>query len=229
MITPGVRSGGRTSLPSESEIRAVLHEFVGEIEQRPPVYSAKHIGGQRAYRLARAGRKVTLPPVRVKVHALSLVGFEAGTARIACQVGPGTYIRALARDLGERLGGAAHLCALRRTAVGPFRVEAAGRLAELSDPAAARARLLGPLEALAGLPRHLVSRDQATALGHGRRLPLRCRDCRPGIGSGDGDAFRVAWTRAEGETRERLVAVIRATSDGWRPVVVWSRPRLCRS
>lgn len=221
--------GPPTACPESSAIGRVLPEFLGAIDQIPPRYSAKHVGGRRAYRLARAGRPVELAPSRVRVDELDLFGYDGKVAEFACQVGPGTYIRALARDLGERLGGAAHLAALRRTGVGPFEVSAAARLDDLSDRHAITARLLDPLSALTGIPRLLVSEEASRLLEHGRLLPyLGADEC----------ADQPARPRAHGEVRcavatldppagsaeasgPALIAVVSAVAEGWRPVVVW--------
>lgn len=233
--------GAPAAPPPESELRLALAGFVGEIEQRPPRYSAKHIGGRRAYRLARAGKPVTLAPVRVRVESLALLGYDGRSAEIECRTGPGTYIRAIARDLGQRLGGAAHLDALRRTAVGPFRVEEAARLEALPDRAAVVSRLLDPLAALAGTPRLVVSKAEAAALGHGRAVPfragegvrtrrareaagIRCAVTAP-VGDGEARAENGGDRRTgpgSGGGAPRLVAVVSATDAGWRPIVVWT-------
>ena len=222
--------GAPTACPEPSAIGRVLPEFLGEIDQIPPRYSAKQVGGRRAYRLARAGRPVRLAPSPVRIDELDLLAYDGRVAEFACQVGPGTYIRALARDLGERLGGAAHLAGLRRTGVGPFEVSAAARLDELSDREAIAARLLDPLAALRGIPRLLVSEEESRLLGHGRPLPycaageradeavnpqshadVRCAvaSLDPPAGSGD-------------ESGLALIAVVSAAPDGWRPLVVWN-------
>jgi len=225
--------GVPTACPESSAILQVLPEFLGEIDQIPPRYSAKRVGGRRAYRLARAGRPVRLAPSRVRVDELRLLGYDGKVAEFACQVGPGTYIRALARDLGERLGGAAHLAALRRTGVGPFEVSAATRLDGLPNRDAIAARLLDPLAALSGMPRLLVSPAEAGLLGHGRVLPY---------GAASEHADQATGPPSDGEVRSAvaaphppagsadesglaLIAVVSATPDGWRPLVVWNAAR----
>ncbi len=222
--------GAAAACPESSAIERALPEFLGEIDQVPPRYSAKQVGGRRAYRLARAGRPVRLAPSRVRVDELRLLGYDGKVAELACQVGPGTYIRALARDLGERLGGAAHLAALRRTGVGPFEVSAAARLDELSDRDAIIARLLEPLAALTGIPRLLVSEEEAGLLGHGRLIPCGAADEHAGAAPGppsDGEvrcavASLHPPTGPAGDSGLALVAVVSATPHGWRPLVVWS-------
>ena len=221
--------GAPAACPEASAIERVLPEFLGEIDQVPPRYSAKQVGGRRAYRLARAGRPVRLAPSRVRVDELRLLGYDGKVAEFACQVGPGTYIRALARDLGERLGGAAHLAALRRTGVGPFEVSAAARLDGLPDRDAVTARLLDPLAALTGIPRLLVSEEEAGLLGHGRLIPygaaVEDADKAPGPPSDGEVRCAVASLRSPAgpadESGLALIAVLSATPHGWRPLVVW--------
>ena len=222
--------GAPAAPPESSAILRALPEFLGEIDQVPPRYSAKQVGGRRAYRLARAGRPVQLTPSRVRVDELRLLGYDGRVAELACQVGPGTYIRALARDLGERLGGAAHLAALRRTGVGPFDVSDAARLDELPDRNAVTARLLDPLSALRGTPRLVVSEEEAGLLGHGRPLPYR-RASEPADEGADpesGAEVRCAVAALDlpagsgDEGGLALIAVVAAAPDGWRPLVVWN-------
>lgn len=108
--------------PNWDRLDAAVASFTGTIEQRPPSYSAKHVDGERAYALARRGIALELPPVRIAVHHWEITAREeyAIDARITCS--GGTYIRALARDLGVALGTVAHCGTLRREASGPLRV-----------------------------------------------------------------------------------------------------------
>ena len=111
--------------PTREDVEAALPGLTGPILQRPPAYSAIKVGGRRAYAMARAGETVELRPREITIHELSLVDWDGSDAErpvaildVACSAG--TYVRALARDLGERLGNAAYLGALRRTGAGPF-------------------------------------------------------------------------------------------------------------
>jgi tRNA pseudouridine55 synthase len=137
-------------------VESALEAMLGEQLQRPPGYSAFQVGGRRAYAMARAGEAVELAPRRVTIHAASLVEWDATDASRAIAVvdvrcSAGTYVRALARDLGERLGSAAYLCALVRTASGPFTLDAAHSLDEIRAAAAdgpeGVRRLLLPVDA----------------------------------------------------------------------------------
>ena len=141
--------------PDEVSVRERLSSFIGPITQRPPAYSAIKVAGRRAYAMARAGETVELAGREVVIHSLELVSWDAtdperpiAVLDVACSAG--TYIRALARDLGEALGSAAYLGALRRTGAGPFSVEDTISLDEVRAGAAA-----GP----AGLVPHLRAVD----------------------------------------------------------------------
>ncbi len=113
-------------------LRAQLPQFRGEITQIPPAYSAIHIGGQRAYALARAGKTVNVPARQVMIHRLALLAWAAPVAWLVVDCGAGTYIRALARDLGQALGCGATLARLIRLRSGPFRLCEAWSLEELA-------------------------------------------------------------------------------------------------
>lgn len=105
---------------SVESVRAALASLVGEIVQRPPAFSALKVGGRRAYDLARDGKIVELEPRMVRVYGIELLSYEWPLVRLRIDCGRGTYIRAIARDLGEQLRVGGHLTALRRTRVGPF-------------------------------------------------------------------------------------------------------------
>jgi tRNA pseudouridine55 synthase len=108
---------------SEESLRAALAPLVGEVVQRPPAFSALKLGGRRAYDLARRGHDVELKPRTVRVYGIELLGYEWPLARLRIDCGRGTYVRAIARDLGEALRVGGHLTQLRRTRVGPFRAD----------------------------------------------------------------------------------------------------------
>jgi tRNA pseudouridine55 synthase len=133
--------------PTEEQVRAVLGTFVGQIEQLPPTYSALKLGGRRAHDLARRGKEVTLTPRVVRVDAVRLLGYEWPFVDVEIDCGKGTYIRAIARDLGEKLGCGGLVETLRRTRVGPFTAEQ-GVGVDVS-PEVGRAMLL-PMESTTG-------------------------------------------------------------------------------
>ena len=114
-------------------IGAVLNNFRGPIQQRPPLFSAKRLGGERAYFLARKGADVELPPSAVRIHRLELLAHDGREVVLDIVCSKGTYIRSLAHDIGQALGCGAYLSALRRTRSGTFQVAGARTPAEWSD------------------------------------------------------------------------------------------------
>ena len=108
---------------SHTRVETALWNFRGEIDQVPPMYSAKKIGGKKLYELAREGKEIERKPVRVTIHELELLSFEWPHARIRTRVSSGTYIRSLAHDIGQALGSGAYLEELRRTKIGTYAVE----------------------------------------------------------------------------------------------------------
>src|SRR5262249_38300007 len=108
------------AFPAPAAIEDALGAFRGTFDQVPPIHSAKRIEGEKAYELARRDRPVVLKPVTVTVHQLDVIGHEPGRLAIRLAVSSGFYVRALARDLGERLGCGAHLGTLRRIGAGIF-------------------------------------------------------------------------------------------------------------
>lgn len=169
--------------PERVEIEALLPRFLGEIMQVPPAYSAIKIDGERAYDLARGGETVVLEPRPVMIESLSLVEMpDDATSVFEARCGKGTYVRALARDMGRLMGCYGHVIALRRTEVGPFdearavTMEALLAAAQSEDPGDI-AKLLLPVEsALADLPELLVSQSDAATLARGQTVLIRGRD-----------------------------------------------------
>ena len=123
----------------EADIRKVLAGFTGTIDQIPPLYSALKRNGVPLYRLARKGEQVEREPRQVTIHTLTVDRIDLPDVAVTVRCSRGTYVRALARDVGERLGCGAHLVELRRTASGSFTLEHARTLEQLADEAAASA------------------------------------------------------------------------------------------
>jgi len=149
----------------------VFREQVGTFLQRPPEYSAKKVGGVPLYRLARRGGAGQAPPAEVTVYELDVLGLDLPDVRFRVRCSAGTYVRAIARDVGEALGTGAHLVSLRRTAIGPHEVDDALPLSGLEDPAARARALISPAEALRHLPAVAVDQAALRALGSGRPVP----------------------------------------------------------
>lgn len=169
--------------PPEAAIRALLPEFTGIIEQTPPRFSALKIEGERAYDLARAGEKVELDAREIEIHSLNLLAMpEAAHSVFEVECGKGTYVRALARDMGRRLGCHGHVTNLRRTRVGLFDEQSAIGLRELKKIAEAEGEasldsvLLPVEEGLMSLPALNVSSHDAQRLCQGQPVLLRGRD-----------------------------------------------------
>ena len=149
-------------------IERTLSDFVGEIDQVPPAFSAAKVGGRRAYVLARRGATVDLTPRRVRIHDIQITDYVFPDLEVEVRCGKGTYIRSLARDLGERLGCGCYLSALRRTRVGPFDVATA--LSMDADADTARRSLRDLSWALAGSPRINLEPREADRFEQGQRL-----------------------------------------------------------
>jgi tRNA pseudouridine55 synthase len=159
--------------PDPDKVRPAILPLTGRIEQVPPAYSAKQQGGVRAYDAARRGDALDLAPSQVYVESWIILELDAGVLRARITCGSGTYIRALARDLGRELGSAAHLSELRRVSSGPFSVDGA---ATVDDIVAGRFTIL-PLRAAVGhLPVRILDPEELKLVGHGRALPAATDD-----------------------------------------------------
>jgi tRNA pseudouridine55 synthase len=175
--------------PSREAIEALLPRFTGDIQQTPPAYSAIKVDGARAYDLAREGETVELQPRAVHIERLALLEAPApDTAVLEARCGKGTYVRALARDMGRALGCLGHLVGLRRTLVAPFEEAQAVRLQTLEAAATeggeeALLRLLLPIEtALQDLAELSVGQNDAARLLRGQTVLIRGRDAPAGGG-----------------------------------------------
>jgi tRNA pseudouridine55 synthase len=124
--------GVNTRVPIETEIRTALARFVGEIEQVPPIFSAIKVGGQRAYKLARAGKEVKMEPRQVTINRLEITDYNYPEVKFTADVSSGTYIRSLVEDIGSELGTGAYTTALRRTKIKNFSIDQAVELDGLS-------------------------------------------------------------------------------------------------
>ncbi len=204
--------------PTLEEIEAILPGFHGEILQTPPQFSAIKIQGERAYDLARSGEQVKLEPRPVVIDRLDLVAMpDAETSVFEAQCGRGTYVRALARDMGRQLGCLGHVTQLRRTRVAAFDVESAVTVEELEaahdaeDGGVELARLLQPIElALSDLLEVAVTPPDAARLARGQSVLMRGRDA-PII---SGEAFAVA--------KGTLIAICQLEKGELVPVRVFS-------
>ncbi len=206
-----VTAAGAAGLET-SRVQAAVRQLTGEIEQVPSSVSAIKVAGKRAYARVRAGEEVSLAPRTVRVHRFEVLSqtpvtvgdLECRDVAVEVDVSSGTYVRALARDLGAALGVGGHLTELRRTKVGPFGLDRALSLEQASEGLS----LLSPAEAAAGvLPVRSVDAREATELGFGRRLAPAGRQ--PGLTAAvDGTGV--------------LVAIIEETATHAKPVLVFA-------
>jgi len=174
---------------TEAAVLAALPAFVGSLLQIPPAHSAIRQNGERAYDLARRGEIVDLPARPVEIYAIRLDAWlpDTVTARLTIDCGKGTYIRSLARDLGEALGLPAHLVGLRRTLVSPFGIEEAVPVDQLS----ADTPLIGLAAALRHLPSLQLDESDAKAVRDGKSRHIAALPTPP-------DALRVTFLRPDG-------------------------------
>ncbi len=174
--TEGRAVGTSDKRPTRAEVEALLPRYTGIISQVPPRFSAIKIQGERAYDLARDGEVVELQPREVTIERLAIVAHDGETTELEAECGKGTYVRAIARDLGRDLTCLGHIVALRRTRVGPFSLEdavAIDPLREAPDPSV----YLKPVEGgLRELPELVINRDAAGRLRRGQTVLLRGRD-----------------------------------------------------
>jgi len=197
------------NIPISAKIEEVICNFVGDIQQIPPMHSAVHIAGKRLYEYAREGQTIPRAPRQVHVSTLEVLHSEGPllTLRVVCS--KGTYIRVLAMDIGEALGCGAYLIGLRRTGVGQFRLRDAATLEALAaaGPEAARERLL-PVDTLVeGLPRLDLADDAEIRFRHGQVIDARVE---PGPVAVFGAARGFLGV---GEARDDAVAPLRLLAD----------------
>lgn len=220
---------------TRSELQDALPAFIGEILQVPPMVSAVKVGGEPLYKAARRGEVVDRPPRTVRVYALKVESFdeETQTATLFVRCSSGTYVRALAADLGDMLGPGAHVRGLRRLSVGSFReADATGlEVLEEMDRDGALSTMLSMTEAMRDFPRLEVNGPELEAVSHGRELASPQKVQRPGelpvMGakrSGDRPAHEAGMTAGipvgivdpDGE----LIAVYRRSARGLKPAAV---------
>jgi tRNA pseudouridine55 synthase len=188
-------------LPDAAAVDRAIEQLTGEIEQMPPLFSAKKVGGVRAYAAARRGEAVALAPARIVVHRWIVRARRAEELDVEIVCGGGTYVRALARDLGTLAGSAAHLVRLRRTRSGPFAVDDATS----TEALAAGERALRPArDAVSSMPVQALADADVARIVRGMAVSAEQ--------SGD----RCALVDGAGT----LVAVAERRGDAWQPRVV---------
>ncbi|MEP7087693.1 MAG: tRNA pseudouridine(55) synthase TruB, partial [Gemmatimonadota bacterium] len=191
------------SMPPRDALDAAMATLTGRIEQLPPDYSAKQVGGRRAHAAARSGAPLVLAPVPVHVHSWTLRAHRESESEtdVTIVCGAGTYIRALARDLGRATGSAAHLSALRRTRSGPFDVANATTFADLRDQ---RATVRAPREAIPSIAEQRVSAADAARLARGMRVAATIEGVRAALLDDAGALLAIA-ERSGADWQPRVV------------------------
>ena len=154
------------------QVDEVLNSFQGDLEQIPPQFSAKKIKGVPMHQRARRGEFVDLPAQNIRIHQLELLGMDLPIVRFRVRCSSGTYVRSLARDIGDKLKVGAHLVELRRTSVGDFSVEDAVKVDQFSDGSRIEKRSINPLRAVGHLPSVDVSEIDVEKLACGKTIPF---------------------------------------------------------
>jgi tRNA pseudouridine55 synthase len=190
-------------VPTITALEAMVGQFVGTIQQRPPAYSAVKVAGKRAYKMARRGESVELTARPVQIHSVKIARYEYPELELLVRCGSGTYIRSLGRDLAASLETAAVMSQLNRLAIGPFQVAEAVSLDDLSRELI-ESRLLSPLMGLEGLPRIEVSEEEIRRLVNGQVVNNRWAS----------EAQEAAAVTGDG----RLVAIVTPKKGGLAPV-----------
>ncbi|MGH7625227.1 MAG: tRNA pseudouridine(55) synthase TruB [Gemmatimonadaceae bacterium] len=187
-------------VPSRAALESAMQTLAGDLLQVPPAYSAKQRDGQRAYIAARRGAPLALPPVAVHVEAWTVLQWRVNELEVRITCAGGTYVRALARDLGRLADGAAHLSALRRVQCGRFSVNAAYTL----DGLVGAPVLLPPRAAVPSLPAQVLTADEAARVAHGQRIPASEPGPRAALVDDAGALVAVA-DRTDGNWHPRMV------------------------
>lgn len=187
--------------PTEEQVRAAVGRFVGTIQQLPPAYSALKVAGKRAHELARKGAEVKLEPRPVHVYRIDVTGYTWPHLDLTVECGRGTYIRSIARDVGEVFGVGGLVQTLRRTHVGPFTADSGLSLDATADEVRAKLRPMG--EAVADLPR--VTLDAATGGRFTQGQAVPCGSASGVVGVFRGDVFVGVGEATGGRVKPKVV------------------------
>jgi len=194
---------------SLDELRALAERFHGELDQMPPVFSAKKINGVPAHKLARQGKEVPVKPARITIHNFALTSLEGDTAAFTMHVSAGGYVRSVAHELGQLAGCGAHLASLRRTQAGPFTLAQALTVDELKALSVAdiEARLPHPQTLLPEMPSVIVDEQTAGRIRNGIQVNLP-------------EFSRAPLVKAFAAPRELLAVTRRIAGTLMQPIVV---------
>jgi tRNA pseudouridine55 synthase len=185
-------------VPTSLQIEAALPQFIGDIQQRPPAYSAVKVGGRRAYKMARQGKRVELKARPVKIYEIEMIEYDYPRLVLSIRCGSGTYVRSLGRDLAVALGTAGVMSALCRTAIGAFRVEDACRTDGLTSELVG-SQLLPAALAVPQLPSLTVDESEIERLRNGLRITRRDHGLKGEIAAKAIDGRLISILTADGE------------------------------
>jgi len=208
---------------TEAKLKNILPNFLGEIQQIPPLFSALKKGGQPLYKRARAGENITLDPRPVTIYNLTWAGWSPPDLTLGVTCSSGTYIRALARDIGQAAGPGAHLAGLTRTANGPWTLEEAVQLETLAqaiqDNPLNWQKYLHPADqAITHLPKVVLDDEDASHVKHGRQIQLPAQLIKPAPANGHQALVR-AYTPAGNFLA--ILAPAQTNDDIWQPKKVF--------
>lgn len=192
-----------------ADIRDALSQFIGEIRQIPPMYSAVKVKGKKLYELARAGRTVARPERPVTIHSIDIINWDAPVLELEIQCGPGTYIRSLANDLGEALEAGAYLSGLTRIASGAFHLDQSVALDAVIKDEQWTGQIVSPFAALSDKTRITLTAEEINRVQQGRFIQRR-----NGIQAAAVFAF---------DSSQQLVAVLEPRAESWKPHKVFPR------
>lgn len=193
-------------IPGESEIKEVLPSFIGKQKQIPPLYSALHVNGKRAYQIARQGKSVEMEERDIEIYSINFISFDNGIATIELKVSKGTYIRSFARDLGIRLGTCAHLIELERTEIGPFSYNDITRFEEAHE------QTLAKLMKIDGIYKLDVKKEAVKSIANGYLPPDFY------LGETEKDGYYLAFYK------DSCIAIINKTGQEFQIVTQYEAP-----
>jgi tRNA pseudouridine55 synthase len=199
-------------IPSEANIRNTLPNFIGCIQQLPPVFSALKVEGKRAYELARQGESPDLKPRPIEVHSIDLIEYSYPELTLDIRCGSGTYVRSLGRDIARALGTEAVMSALSRTEIGPFHLAQALSGDDITPQSIDRA-FVPPQSALGTMPTLAVSEQEEALLRNGRQIQ---RDVACNLPSGQEEVALLT------STGRLLAIVVPAGPTHWQPKIVFA-------
>ena len=204
--------------PTLAEIEQQLPNFIGNISQQPPIYSALKVKGARAYDLARAGKQVDLQPRMIDIYAIKILDYQYPKITLDITCGSGTYVRSLGRDVARCVGTEAVMCSLIRTAIGKFHVDDALSSEELTPEKVAE-QLIPASEAVSSIASITLSEQELERIGHGLRIDFRLPDNFPVDAATEFEGtLEIAQEYAALDCQGRLRSIMIKSENQFKPV-----------